>query len=320
MTKEDIKLILKEYRQKRRFSKWLGFSHLLTTASYFFNSDRLRVKSFAMRDRAIFKYLDKYTSFAFEKNKDLAYDSNVDSSKEPIFVCWLQGEDNAPKLVKRCLESIRQNAGSHPVNFVSLQNIDEFIEIPAYIMEKFKSGNLCAANFSDYIRNSLLFKYGGLWLDATVFSYGAIPEWIFERDFYTVRFGFAPDSENISKGRWTGFIIGGRKNYPFFGFFKNCFEAYWETENEAIDYFAFDYYMSFFYDKADFFKQDVDTIPIHNQNIFSMQFAINRSVSFSDWKFEKGTFFYKLSWHNEYAALSSSGNETVYNKLIEGKI
>ena len=37
----------------------------------------------------------------------------------PIWVMWWQGEENMPPIVKRCVASIRNHCGQHPVNVLS---------------------------------------------------------------------------------------------------------------------------------------------------------------------------------------------------------
>ena len=316
MTKNDIKLILKEFRKKNKFSFSLGFSHLLTTASYFLNSENLRIKSYDMRDKAIEKYLHKYMKSPLDNNKTNIYNTAVDFSKEPIFVCWFQGEEQAPVMIKKCIDSMRKHAKNHEVILVTNENLSKYLDIPDYLTEKFNSGIICPANFSDYIRNSLLFKFGGLWLDSTVFCCD-IPEWIFEKDFFTVNFGYDPNSSNIAKGRWTGFIIGGRKNYPLFGFFKESFEAYWKEEQYAIDYFLFDYCIRFAYDNIPVFKRDIDNLPVNNPRIFEMALALKNNATPSEWTFTEDTFFYKLSRHFNYNELTLNGDKTIYGLLLE---
>ena len=43
------------------------------------------------------------------------------------------------------------------------------MELPGYIVEKWGKGQIPAALFSDLLRLQLLIKYGGMWIDSTVF-------------------------------------------------------------------------------------------------------------------------------------------------------
>lgn len=50
-----------------------------------------------------------------------------------IWICWWQGLENAPEIVKRCVESIRRNAGDHQVTIITDQNVEQYIDIPEWV-------------------------------------------------------------------------------------------------------------------------------------------------------------------------------------------
>jgi len=50
------------------------------------------------------------------------------------------------------------------------------VELPGYIVEKWEKGRIPAAMFSDLLRVELLIKYGGTWIDSTVFCTGVNDE------------------------------------------------------------------------------------------------------------------------------------------------
>ncbi len=85
-----------------------------------------------------------------------------------IWFCWLQGMDNAPDLVKACLESLKRNLPNNPITIISRHNYSDFISLPDDIVQKYKTGTIPHAMFSDLIRLELLIKYGGTWIDSTV--------------------------------------------------------------------------------------------------------------------------------------------------------
>ncbi len=94
-----------------------------------------------------------------------------------IFILWLQGFDNAPFLVKKCLASwIEKNPGW---NVICL-NKDS---LKYYINDDIKAFNLADkaityAAISDFIRICLLKKYGGLWVDATTYCTIPLDDWL----------------------------------------------------------------------------------------------------------------------------------------------
>lgn len=95
------------------------------------------------------------------------------------------------------------------------------------------------AHFADYLRVCLLYKYGGLWLDATIFCADRIPEDYFEVPFFTCKSEYQ-ESKFISHYQWVTFVLGGWKGNVFYAFMKEAFEIYWENNTSAIDYLFFD--------------------------------------------------------------------------------
>ena len=86
-----------------------------------------------------------------------------------VWFSWLQGIDQAPDLVKVCLASQRKHLPDYEFRVFDLSNYQQWIELPEFIVRKYKKGLIPAASFSDLLRLSVLQKYGGVWMDATVF-------------------------------------------------------------------------------------------------------------------------------------------------------
>ncbi|MDE7095373.1 MAG: capsular polysaccharide synthesis protein, partial [Anaeroplasmataceae bacterium] len=49
-----------------------------------------------------------------------------------IWVAWFQGEENAPILVKKCIESIRSSFPDREVVILTEDNFKEYVDIPEY--------------------------------------------------------------------------------------------------------------------------------------------------------------------------------------------
>ena len=98
---------------------------------------------------------------------------NNTRSKRVVWVFWGQGEQNMPILVMSCYNQLRKN--NKNVVLVTMDNIDQYIHMPKIIIDKVKNGKITWAFFSDIVRVLLLEKYGGLWLDATVWVPGVVP-------------------------------------------------------------------------------------------------------------------------------------------------
>ena len=80
----------------------------------------------------------------------------------PIWIFWEQGIEQAPEVVKICVNSIIEHNPERKVNIISRDNLEDYIELPDYIVEKHKCGKISYAHFSDIVRFALLYTWGGM--------------------------------------------------------------------------------------------------------------------------------------------------------------
>ena len=280
---------------------------------------RLSANARAKKDAWIYNYLKSKLSVVIDKYKT---DTSVGEKAEnaPIWVCWWTGEDTAPPLVKQCIKSIRKNAGNHPVHLITAKNHSEFLDIPDCIIDKVESGNMCIANFTDYLRVSLIGKYGGLWLDATIFCADTIPENYFNLPFFTCK-SEERECGYISRMRWTSFVMGGWKENIFFRFMKNAFETYWTSESTAIDYLLVDHLIELANREIPAVAEYIKNVPINNTHRDNLQAAMNAAADAAEFEniVKKDTVLYKLSWRESYSTTTANGKDSVYKYFLETK-
>ena len=272
------------------------------------------------RRKFVSNYLNQLLEGTINKyREEKSHGIQVDDA--PIWVCWWTGIETAPLLVKKCVQSIQGAAGKHPVYIITKDNFHEYLDIPDFILEKVNNGNMCLANFSDYLRISLLEKYGGLWLDATIYVSRKLPEDIFADSLYTCK---SPGAKGyLADGRWTSYCLGGWKEHSFFKIAKGCFEYYWKNEEVAIDYLLVDYIFDIIYNNNEFVKTCFDCIPINNMQRNDLAGAMVRGKSKEEFLevITKETYIYKLSWREKYPIKTDEGKESIYcyflNLLLE---
>ena len=105
-----------------------------------------------INERTIENYLIETTEKS--RKSGLAIDLNpikTDVPNEPIWVLWYQGIEKAPDIVRCCVESIKEYSNGHQVIVLSEDNLHEYIELPDFIMEKFKKGYITRTHLSDLI-------------------------------------------------------------------------------------------------------------------------------------------------------------------------
>ena len=91
-------------------------------------------------------------------------------------------------LVKSCYKSVKREFPDYKnLTVLTAQTIQQYVTIPEEILYKWNKGIINNANFSDVLRVEILSKYGGIWLDATVYCTGStIKELIEKNPFFYV--------------------------------------------------------------------------------------------------------------------------------------
>ena len=265
----------------------------------------------------IIKKLEKEFLYVLDKYSDYSVKCEYDA-KSPIWVCWMQGYDNAPIIVKKCIDSIRIST-NHPVHIITKDNIDTFIQLPDYIMEKYNKQIITNAQFSDILRMCLLSQYGGIWIDATIFVPRKLPEKIFQYQFYTCK-RKPQKSGYVSNYMWTSFLNGCQKNCIVQKVVNDLFLAYWEKYDYLIDYLLVDYFIMLVYRNLPKAKDLIDNVPYNNLLVEELQNRMSMSFNKEDYDnllYNSGTFLFKLSWRMKFEEKTVDGNTTYFAQFLE---
>lgn len=184
------------------------------------------------------------------KNQIIEFQSNYIDDKphvvsNKVWVCWFQGLDNAPTLVKKCYESLKQNLTDREIVLITSNNFCDYVKFPDFILKKWKTGQITHTHMTDLLRLELLIKYGGMWIDATVFCTSKrenIPDYFFNSDLFLYQIlkpGRDGQAQSISS--W---LISAKSNNKVLMMTKYLCYEYWKKNNEMVDYFLFhDFFM-----------------------------------------------------------------------------
>ncbi len=309
----------KKWRSDSKFSKRFAWYRVVYELGGRIGLNRIAQLAKRKKDKYILNYLYSDLKQIIEKyDKDYCDGERVTDA--PIWVCWLAGYDAAPPLVKKCIDSIIYNSGSHPVNIITENNIASFLSVPEWILNKVKNNSIGPAHFSDYLRVCLLEKYGGLWLDATIFCPVPIPTWFFDFPLFTCKSEYQ-ETGFISHYEWTTFCLGGWKGNSFYSFLKEALELYWKRTGEAIDYLLFDYLIYIARENIYGVKRQLDAVPVNTPHRDDLQAAMNASIEAKDfWNIiQSDTQLYKLSWREKYKKKAENGKDTVYGYFLKLK-
>ena len=290
---------------------------LITAVATMLNGSKIALVLFKRKHKIVLKKLNKEFGYIIDRYRD--YEDNCEyNGTAPIWVSWMQGYDEAPELVQKCIDSIKEST-KHPVYLIESNNLKEYTDIPDYIMEKYEKKIITNAQFSDILRMNLLSRHGGLWIDATVFVPGGIPESIFEEKFYTCKRAIK-ETSYISGYRWTSFINGCQKGCVIQECMNELFSAYWKKKNYLIDYLLVDYFMCMVYDNIPQAKDLIDSLPFNNSKVDDFQNVMNdtyKKEKYNEIIGAKDTFFYKLSWLMKFRKTSSDGEKTFFGHFTD---
>ena len=194
-----------------------------------FNVTNVKIKESIFEQNAYKKLLRKY-SYALEKKSETKEQSQYNKT---IWVCWFQGIDNAPLLVKKCYNRLLEVFGSDRVVLLTQDNFFDYVDIPDFIIKKWEKGIITYAHFSDVLRIFLLSKHGGTWIDSTVYIMRKnIPNYFMESELFAFENRGSNDAINISS--W---FISAYSHNVIIEAVKELLIEYWKHENYIMHYF-----------------------------------------------------------------------------------
>ncbi len=296
---------LKYLKEKiSRYGLMLTVVNILTNKASKFIPDVLMNPIYEYKHKLVKKNLMPFVTsiIADKKEKDNANENStqkkISFEKEPIWVCWLQGNEKMPELVKTCYRSVLKFAGKHPVVLVTLDNLGKYVDIDERIIKKFKIGIIKAAAFSDIIRFNLLYIYGGLWLDATIYCTSIIDDRFFKTDFQSIG-NNTTNKRFVANGRWCAFLIGSQSLSNSIYYLKTMYETYLIREDCMIDYLLIDYLIDLLYSKRPDFRNTLASSTIIQPDVMTLQSILNKRYDPKVWKkITHDTQFFKLNWRD----------------------
>ena len=257
-------------------------------------------------------YIERNYADIVEKYK-MARESDILADPYQVWVFWGQGEDEMPPLVKTCCKQMfANNLQMGGVNFLNLANISDFVQLPNIAYQKLENGQLLYANFSDILRNSLLAKFGGMWLDATCWTVCPIPAEARDNVF------FSPHDEKAGC-YWETYAMGSnRVGSVTFSFVRDMLLAVCEKEKVWPDYLLQDRLLDFAHRKIKASKQAMNATPTNATKHFLLFPQMNKPFDKELYHRLVATeWFFKLSYKSYYKK-ECDGLPTFYAAMLDG--
>lgn len=161
------------------------------------------------------------------------------SNKIPKIIWMYWDSEKKNDLVEFCIYNTKEICPDYEVIVLNKNSVRNYIELPKL------QDNLEVAVIADYIRLSLLKKYGGIWMDASILLTENF-DWFLSRLDYSENFVFYTDkcTKDINFPITENWFIAARKNSEFISDwlqeFKYCLESddpntyYKKYENDSL--------------------------------------------------------------------------------------
>lgn len=241
-------------------------------------------------------------------NNDISYNST-------IWIMWWQGAENMPSIVRACVNRIKKLNNNHRVIVITKYNYKDYIKLEAEILKKLYRGKISITHLSDIIRVNLLYIYGGVWIDATIFEVDSLPDSLFTKDFFTIKTGNY--TNDPSHGLWTTFFMESHRHNELMGRLVQGFNIYCLKYDEWIDYILFDYFIRIIYEDCNMVRHQIDDVPINNEDVFKLRNHLNDQFNNEYLKEYRDTNLFKLSYKGTLNKRTKEGKKTIYFKIIE---
>lgn len=224
-------------------------------------------------------------------------------AKEPtrvIWVCWLQGMENAPEIVKKCVASVKRNMPKYEVRVLTAENIFDYVTLPEHIVRKYKKGTITFTHFSDILRTALLVQHGGIWLDATVLLTDELPAKMTDAPLFFLQ----KSKLQMIPHMGSSWMLVGQKGNAVLQRLLELLSDYWKKENKLRDYYLFHLFFYLVLECNEEGKKALRAIPyVPNVDAHTMQYTLFEDYDEQIWKQTTSRSpIHKLTWkfnHNE---------------------
>lgn len=243
------------------------------------------------------------------------YSENVEKQVDKIWICWLQGIEKAPNIIKACINSVKESNPSKEVIIITYNNLSDYIDLPKHILDYHIKKRISNTAFSDIIRVSLLAKHGGIWIDATVLCTGSkfidlideLPLFVFKQLNLT-----NSDRQPIVASSWFMSALPGNHIITLT---RDLMFKYWEDYKHLKNYFILHILFTLATEK---YHEEWDEIPTYNNNSpHIIMFELERKWNEKRWEeMLSMSDIHKLQRHKNYSDLTDSNYQYIINRYM----
>lgn len=173
-------------------------------------------------------------------------------------------------------------------------------------------------HLSDVIRMGLLYRYGGMWIDATYYVANPIPDEFFMRKFFTLRMEKPKWRADVSRGRWACNLLVMKPENILASFVLEAFYEYWRSQNRLLDYYLFDYIIATTYNNLPEVRAMIDECEFTNPQVFELKNLLGEKYNSEVFKeLTLNTNFFKLTYRVAPDKENVVGEKTFYGVMVK---
>lgn len=272
---------------------------------------RLFHKFDTIKKKVIFEYNNKKHFFSHPAAFYYSlcpYLKKYGSARHKAILNYLTKDESSVIEKWRNVASDQRNKGKHPVHLLDSSNYKEYITLPDGLEEKLVRNNNLAC-LADVIRFNLLSRYGGIWLDATIYVSQPIEGW--NTSLYSIRHAKGSSKYVLDGWRWSAFMFACTPGSILPSFVYDAFINYFSKHDVLIDYFLVDYFIALIYLNNQEMHKEIDSLPADNTDTLELLMNLSRPYD-KEWLEQCLTRrrFHKLDWR-----VNPSGSDTMFAHL-----
>lgn len=237
-----------------------------------------------------------------------------------IWMCWWQGVDRAPEIVRACINSVSKNSAGRDVVVITDDNVADYVDIPEWMLDKVRRGLASRTNLSDLLRLSLLARYGGIWLDATFFCCRPLIAPVYSAPLFSIK---RPDylHGSIASGYFAGYSLGCDDERRFiFAAARDLFLEYWKRSDYLIDYLLVDYILAMAQRYSPAVAEAFSDITPNNPMCDELFKVLGRPFDPELWRqLCKETDLFKLTWKQDFRK-QAGREDSFFGALLNNRL
>ncbi|MFR0554806.1 capsular polysaccharide synthesis protein [Loigolactobacillus coryniformis subsp. coryniformis] len=254
----DFKMVLAKFDWRELISEYLHSHTLIYMCRMMIVNGTDKTSLELIRNGQLNK-VKKLLKRKYKNTINQPLNSNViQKHSDYVWICWFQGLESSPEIVKTCVDSIVKHFPEKEIKIITAENIEKYVRIPDVIHEKWEKGIISNAHFSDILRVLLLIKYGGIWIDATVFMSfrdNNLMATIDRADlFFFQKLKPGRDGHAIYLSSW---FMSSVSNNPILQRTLELLLKYWENHNYLLNYFLFHIFLQITLDSFSSYMNDI---------------------------------------------------------------